>query len=184
MVSDLAEKPKAERRKNIPLWWGTFLGEYIRNGGNARQAYLIARPETTVKTADTLANRLLNKVEFVEWRRDFEQAHLSRAEKWQNEQLTRCERYRGDIDETRRQFMPTPESPPVIDPVAIKCLSQAEETNDRIARRSLGLDKETKPTAVNINVFSALGNVRERLIEEAEVTDVPSTDKMLECDVG
>lgn len=165
------------------MWWITFWTEYVRNGNNGTEAYLAAKPAATRKTAEVESYKLLRKPVFLDWRQAHEDAQMSRADRWQREQLERCQRYRGDLDTTRKQFDPG-DGTAVIDPVAIKCMTQAEETNDRIARRCLNLDREKAPAAVNINVFTALGNAREKLIEDAEVLSLPQPDKVIDCDIG
>lgn len=72
----------------------------------------------------------------------------------------------------------------VIDPECLVDLVKVEEMNDRVARRSLGLDIEKKAPVVHVSVFSALGSAREKLVEEADGIGVPSPDKVIDCDIA
>lgn len=51
-------------RKN-PIWWQVFISEYVKNGQNATQAYIKARPDIkNSATAAVMAERLLRKANF------------------------------------------------------------------------------------------------------------------------
>ncbi|MDD2709792.1 MAG: terminase small subunit [Verrucomicrobiae bacterium] len=52
--------------KQCPPWWGHFITEYLRNGQNAKRAYLKAKPKVTERTAEVESAKLLSKPDFLE----------------------------------------------------------------------------------------------------------------------
>lgn len=50
--------------KDIPPWWEIFADEYLKNGYNATQAYLKARPNVAMATAKTESCLLLQNPNF------------------------------------------------------------------------------------------------------------------------
>lgn len=53
------------KQHSIPLWWSHFITEYLKNGQNAKRAYLKVRPNVTERTAEVNAEKLLRNTDFV-----------------------------------------------------------------------------------------------------------------------
>lgn len=51
---------------NHPLWWNIFIVEYLKNGQNATQAMIKAKPKLKEDSAKVEAHRLLTNVNFKE----------------------------------------------------------------------------------------------------------------------
>ena len=73
MCQDLTKQRAASKcqvmgrqsKKEIPLWWGEFMTEYLKNGQNAAKAYRQVRPEVKAGTAKVESCKLLTHPNFL-----------------------------------------------------------------------------------------------------------------------
>lgn len=54
------------KQGQIPIWWNVMIANYIQNGGNATEAYMLARPKVKIQTAEVEGCKLLRNPRFVE----------------------------------------------------------------------------------------------------------------------
>lgn len=172
--------------KTLALWMGFYVA--LQKCANATEAMLACKPNLAPRSASVLASRTLSDANFQKFRKEQDIARMSRAERWQSEQVERCERYRTDIDATRDGFPDHPDRAPgkggkMIEPDSFVDLMKVEELTDRMARRSLGLDKEEQVVAVSINVMNALNSSREKLSDEVDDRKLPKVDKVIDMEV-
>lgn len=60
------EKYQPKEGKGLKMQWLNFIGAYIRNGGNATEAYATAYPEASRETARRNGSRLLTHADIIE----------------------------------------------------------------------------------------------------------------------
>jgi hypothetical protein len=125
------------KTKTTPIWWQAFICEYLKNGLNAKQAYLKVKPNVTDHVAEVESSKLLRKPEFScvleELRSELKLNLADEIEAFVEETIRRGQQYRRDIDAAKAQMAPA------IDPTALDALSRAEVRITDMVRKAFGL---------------------------------------------